>query len=225
MSGLDGSVEKSGCGRDAAAYVLGALEPDEARAFVSHTESCAACRDELAALAPVLDTLPGPAARPVPRALRRRVLRAVHAEPKARAMPRLRRFTPSSRAGWLTLGLAVSAAVIVQLGSAGSRVRVVPADIGQAHVRITGDHGELVVERLSPLRADRTYELWLLSEHGGAVPSTLFGVTSRGSADLGVPGDLHGVIGLVVTVEPRGGSPAPTTRAVIQLPLTHVQRS
>ena len=40
------------CGLDAAPYVLGALEPEEARAFVRHLERCAVCRDEVAALAP-----------------------------------------------------------------------------------------------------------------------------------------------------------------------------
>jgi anti-sigma-K factor RskA len=214
----------SGCGLDAAPYLLGALEPDEAQAFVRHLDGCAVCRDEVAALAPVLEALPsGAPPRPVPRALRRRVRRAVRAEPKRRA--RHRPMAP--RTGWLALGLAVAAAafVLVQLGSGRSPVRVIPASVGHAELRAAGGHGELVVDRLPALPANRTYELWLVGRRGQRVPSTLFGVTARGTADLGVPGDLREITRLLVTVEPRAGSLVPTTPAVIQLPLTHVQHT
>jgi anti-sigma-K factor RskA len=212
----------NGCGLDAAPYLLGALEPDEARAFMRHLEGCAVCRDEVASLAPVLDALPASApAQPVPRALRRRVRRAVRAEPKRQVRHR----PPAPRTGWLALGLAVAAAVIVQLGSSRSPEPVIHATVGSAELRTAGGYGELVVDRLPALPADRTYELWLVSRRGTPVPSTLFGVTARGSADLGVPGDLHGITRLLVTVEPRAGSLVPTTRAVIQLPLMPVQDS
>jgi anti-sigma-K factor RskA len=210
------------CGLDAAPYLLGALEPEEARAFVRHLDQCAVCRDEVASLAPVLEALPASApAHPVPRALRRRVRRAVRAEPKREA-----RHQPlAPRAGWLALGLAVAAAVIVQLGAARSHEQVIHATVGQAELRVSGGHGELVVDRLQALPANRTYELWLVRGRGHAVPSTLFGVTARGTADLVVPGDVHGISRLLVTAEPRGGSRVPTTRAVIQLPLQYVQPS
>ncbi|MGN6868742.1 MAG: anti-sigma factor domain-containing protein [Solirubrobacteraceae bacterium] len=212
----------NGCGLDAAPYLLGALEPDEARAFVRHLDQCVVCRDEVASLAPVLDALPScaPPHRVRP-AFRRRMLRAVRAEPKRRA--RHQPLTP--RAGWLALGLAVAVAVIVQLGSARPHEHVIHATIGQAKLRVAGSQGELVVDRLPALPADRTYELWVVSKRGHAAPSTLFGVTARGTADLGVPGDLHAVSRLLVTIEPRDGSLMPTTRAVIQLPLAYVQRS
>ena len=68
---------------DAAAYVLGALEPNEAARFREHLETCAACREEVAALGQVVDALPIAAPQhPVPRRLRRRVLRAVREDAK-----------------------------------------------------------------------------------------------------------------------------------------------
>ena len=230
MSARDEMARPPDCGYDSAPYVLGALEPDEARAFVGHMERCAVCRDEVATLAPVLDSVTASAAaHPVPRGLRRRVLRAARAEPRvAPAEPR-RRIRPVrylAPAGWLALGATmVAAAVVAQVSTPGPREHALPARVGQAQLRVDGGHGELIVERLPSLPSGRTYELWV--ERGGhrPVPSTLFGVTSRGTADLGVPGDLHGVTRLLVTVEPRGGSPHPTTRAVIQLPLTYVSRS
>jgi len=210
-----------GCGQDAAPYLLGALEPDEARAFRRHLHSCAVCRDEVAALSPVLEALPAAAPpRPVRPALRRRVRRAVRDEPKA--SPLASRGTRGKRpralsapGGWLALGLAVAAALIVQLGGSHTHARVIPATVGRAELRVADGHGELVVTDLRPLPADRVYELWLLSPGRAAKPSTLFAVTSRGRADIGVPGDLHGVSRLLVTVERRGGSLVPTTRAVV----------
>jgi anti-sigma-K factor RskA len=206
---------------DAAPYLLGALEPDEARAFVDHMKRCAVCRAEVAALAPVLDALPASApAHRVPRALRRRVLRAARAEPKPYRHPRasrirdLRRSTP---AGWLALAASMAtAAVLVQIATPRPHERVITASVG---------HGKLEVARLPVLPPDRTYEVWLESGTRPPVPSTLFVVTTRGTADVAVPADLHGVTRLLVTVEPRGGSPHPTTRAVIQLPVGRVSRS
>ena len=212
---------------DAAPYLLGALEPEEARAFVDHLERCAICRDEVAALAPVLDALPASApAQRVPRALRRRVLRAARAEPKTSPRGRtrswIRGLRRSAPAGWLALAVSMAAAaVVVQIATPRPQERV----IGHAQLRVAGDHGELDVARLPALPASRTYEVWLQSGTRPPVPSALFAVTARGTADVAVPADLHGVTRLLVTVEPRGGSVHPTTRAVIQLPLSHVSRS
>jgi anti-sigma-K factor RskA len=225
------------CALDAAPYLLGALEPDETRAFMRHLDHCAVCRDEVASLAPVLDALPSCAPpRAVRPAFRRRMLRAVRAEPRAlgshtRTHPRTRTRAAAIRrsapAGWIALGLAVAAAaLVVGVGLPHARTRTIQASVGRAALRVDpGGHGELVVERLAPLPADRTYELWLVPGHGHPVPSTLFGITARGTADLGVPRDLHGITRLLVTVEPRAGSLTPTSRAVIQLPLSSVQSS
>ncbi len=46
------------CGEDAAPYVLGALSEAEHSAFLAHIESCAVCREEVAALQVVADALP-----------------------------------------------------------------------------------------------------------------------------------------------------------------------
>jgi anti-sigma-K factor RskA len=209
---------------DAAPYLLGALEPEEARAFVEHLESCAICRDEVAALAPVLEALPASApAQRVPRALRRRVLHAARAEPKTSARPRTRALRRSAPAGWLALAASMAAAaVVVQIATPRPHER---ATSGRAQLRVVAGHSRLDVARLPALPADRTYEVWLQSGRQPPVPSALFEVTARGTAEVAVPADLHGVTRLLVTVEPRGGSPHPTARAVIQLPVPYVSRS
>ena len=72
------------------------------------------------------------------------------------------------------------------------------------------------MHRLPQLPAGRIYQMWV--QRGGAQPvptGTLFGVTSSGSASVGVPGSLSGVSAVMVTQEPSGGSPAPTTAPLI----------
>ena len=220
MSGPDPTARPRDCANDSAPYVLGALEPAEARVFADHMHSCAVCRDEVAALAPVLDVLPPSApGYEVSAALRRRVMRAVRSEPKAssvpRHRPRLPRWTLRRPAVGVALALAVTLGVVIAAGSGGSPARLIQASVGRAQLRIAGGHGELIVDHLPPASPDRVYELWL--QHGSRTPapSTLFAVTSRGTAVLGVPGDITGVARVLVTVEPSGGARVPTTRAVI----------
>ncbi len=218
--------EQRACGNDAAPFVLGALEPSDARAFADHMAGCAVCRDEVAALTPVVDALPSSAPRyEVSGALRRRVMQQVRAEPRAStARPRRQRWwslrsAPAARrpavVGALGLALALVAIATAVLGTGGSRTRVIQASVGRAELRIAGNHGELVVDRLEPAPPGRVYELWLQRGTRAPAPSTLFAVTSRDTADIGVPGALTGITRLLVTVEPTGGSRAPTSRAVI----------
>ena len=50
--------ETRDCGADIAAYLLGALEREEAVAFREHLDTCAICREEVSALGTVVDALP-----------------------------------------------------------------------------------------------------------------------------------------------------------------------
>jgi hypothetical protein len=72
-----------------------------------------------------------------------------------------------------------------------------------------------MVERLPPPGPGRIYELWLQRGSAAPAPSTLFSVNSRGTADIGVPGELYGVSRVLVTDEPAGGSRSPTGRPLI----------
>jgi anti-sigma-K factor RskA len=232
MSKDDLIADSRECGSDVAAYALGALDATEVDAFHRHLESCAVCRDELAAFQEVVATLPMTApAHPVPGDLRRRVMRAVEAEPKRQAerspAPRRR----ISVAGWLVprpalaLGTALALAIAVfaglQLNSSSSpATRLIHAQVtgrGTADVKLTGGHGELVLHRFSPPPAGQIYEVWLKRPNGQPIPtSALFSVTAKGDGDVDVPGSLHGVTQMMVTVEPAGGSRVPTHSPVIQ---------
>jgi len=215
------------CGENAAAYVLGALEPGEAEAFRAHLAECHACRDEVAAFEQITEALPASTGRSeVPRDLRRRVMREVRATPKsapARASSiRTRaptRFSPVW--GGALAAVVVAVIVVFALSSGGSSgPRTVQASVGSAELRIDSGRGDLIVHRLAPLPAGRVYEMWV--QRGSATPTptgTLFSTRANGSANVGVPGSLNGVSRVMVTQEPAGGTPTPTSAPVIVAPV------
>lgn len=215
------------CGENTAAYVLGALEPAEAEAFREHIAECAACRDEVAAFEQLTEALPAEIGRgEVPRELRRRVMREVRAAPKTAPASRAHtaraptRF-PRAWGGALAAGAVAVIVAIVLAGGGSSGTRTIQASVGSAQLHIAGGRGDLVVHRLPVLPAGRIYEMWV--QRGTAAPTptgTLFSTRADGSANVGVPGSLNGVSRVMVTQEPAGGTPAPTSAPVIVAPVT-----
>ncbi len=218
------------CGADAAAYVLGALDAAEAEAFRVHMASCSVCQDEVAAFRQVTAALPMAAPqRGAPRSLRRRMMRAVRAESRARQVGsgspanRSRRPVLAPRPGLLAAAAAVIAIVAVgvaELSSSGGSSRVISASVtpsgASAQVRIADGSGELIVRHFPAPSYGHVYEVWLKrSQRPPAPTSALFSVTSGGAADVGIPGSLHGVARVLVTEEPAGGSLVPTHPPVI----------
>jgi anti-sigma-K factor RskA len=226
MSPREAMSETHDCGGDAAAYVLGALDPAEAEAFRRHLEQCAVCRDEVDALGGVVQALPmaAPQVRP-PRRLRRRVMRAVRDIPNPAAEHRRRTLgfpAPRRALAGLVAGLAAAGAVLagVELAGGPTGGRVIHAQVsgisGSAELRITGGHGELTVRHLTPPPAGHVYEVWLKSQGAHPVPANvLFTVNVAGGADVRMPASLRGVAQVLVTPEPSGGSPVPTHAPVI----------
>jgi anti-sigma factor RsiW len=231
MTAEDRMSETYDCRSDAAAYVLGSLEPEEAEAFRQHLASCVVCRDELSAFRQAVDLLPMAAPQyPLPRGLRRRVLRVLRAERKAtppagrpRAAPSL--FGIPLRRPALAVGVLLCAALAtvggLELASSGSSgVRTIQASVtgshGRAELRLSRGRAELIVSELAPPPPGHVYEVWLARGQRPPSPTNvLFSVTSTGSGDVGLPGDLRGVSEILVTPEPLGGSRAPTHEPVI----------
>lgn len=213
------------CGGDAAAYVLGALEPHELEAFRAHMQECAVCRDEVEVLGGVMQTLPMAVHQyEAPRKLRRRIMRQVRHEPRAHGtaavrQPWWRRPRELFAAAAATVLAGAGVVVGIEL-SAGAAATVIQAQVarvaGSAQLRVSGGHGELVVRNLTPPGHGHIYEVWL--ERGSAPPvpaSVLFGVNASGDADVGIPSRLHGVSKVMVTAEPLGGTQKPTEKPVI----------
>jgi anti-sigma-K factor RskA len=222
-------LDREGCGSNAAAYVLGALSDDEGRAFRSHLQSCAVCREEVAALSVVADALPAAAPQlTAPSELKRRVMAAVREEaPRVSARPSRapnRLAFPALRLRPALAGVALAAAVIVLAVIAlapggGGGVRVIRADVlsprASALLRLSGGHAELSIAGLPQSAPGRVYEVWLKGAGRPRPTDVLFTVTSAGDATVGVPGRLSGVSEVLVTSERRGGSSVPTRAPVI----------
>jgi anti-sigma-K factor RskA len=228
------------CVGDAAAYVLGALEPAEVPAFLEHLESCAVCRDEVDALEGVVRALPMAAPQyPTPRRLRRRIMRSVHQQqaqsrrakaPGSDTLSALRQWvvgwSPGQWAGGLGVGATAVLVVVALLASAARPpTRVIQASVtsgtGSAQLEVTGHRGELIVRHLSRLPRGRVYEVWLKAAHSSPVPAdVLFLVTRHGNADVPLPRSLQGMTAMMVTAERAGGSPVPTGKPVIVAQLT-----
>ncbi len=130
-------IDPERCGGNAAPYVLGALTDEEHEAFRRHLESCAVCREEVAALQVVAAALPAAAPRlSAPPELKRRVMSSVRADARRHASrdasrpahaPTARGRAAAERAGarhpsalaWLrwrpNLAVAVLAAAVIAL--------------------------------------------------------------------------------------------------------------
>jgi anti-sigma-K factor RskA len=227
----------------AAAYLLGALEEREARAFEAHLAECPLCREEVDALAPAARALPA-SVEPVapPPSLKTRIMAEVEREaallaaagpeadrPAARAPRRprrswlglSRRLAPVAIAAVLLLGVAIGVGVS-QIGGSGERT--VQAQVldkarapdASAEVEVADDGATLVARGLPAPPSGRVYQIWLARPgHAPEPTSALFTPRRDGTATATVPGDLSGVEKMLVTDEPEGGSRQPTTSPLL----------
>ncbi|MER5262118.1 anti-sigma factor [Actinosynnema sp. NPDC002837] len=90
---------------------------------------------------------------------------------------------------------------------------------GTGTVVASSAHGEVLflAHGLPRLPEDRTYQLWLIGADGPRPAGLL--TSSDGQADPLLASGFTGREAVGLTVEPRGGSPRPTTPTVVVLPL------
>ncbi|MGH2831782.1 MAG: anti-sigma factor domain-containing protein [Solirubrobacteraceae bacterium] len=218
----------------AAAYLLGALNDTEAERYREHLKNCASCQEDIEQLRPVahaLATTPTPVVAAEP--LIERVMANVRAEADLlnAAGPQADRPTPTKTrwrqrrlallAGATSIAAATAIAVILATGGPSPKEHVTQASLaantpGHAQVRQSGARAELLVTGIPQPPAGEIYEVWLAKPHGTPQPTdALFSVTTHGNASVDVPGNLHGIKTLMVTVEPAGGSQHPTNPPII----------
>ncbi|MCW2999690.1 MAG: hypothetical protein JWN65_3239 [Solirubrobacterales bacterium] len=229
---------------DAGAYLLRALPEDEHAAFAAHLGICRACRQEVAQLQVVVDTLPiaAPQLAPPPE-LKDRIMRVVDAEadllraagPEADRVParqarRSRRWgaglllRPAVAGGLASILIAVGVAGGVLLSDDGTSTpptRSLAAEVSTAGstavVALQGDRAALHVTNLPSAPAGKVYQVWI--QRPGADPQptrTLFNVRKGdGSAVVPIQERVHRGERLLVTDEPDGGSLTPTGQMVI----------
>jgi anti-sigma-K factor RskA len=197
------------------AHALDALDADDAVQLEAHLETCDACRRELddlrettALLAFVTDPVEPPAS------LRAKILDAV-ADPapvRSRRPARLA-FLRGAFAG----GLAVAAiALVIGLavhgrsnGNASAEVHVLTGR-AQGAVIQDGSSSKLVLANLRAPAAGHTYEAWLIGANRKPVPAGTFSSAGK-TLVFDLKGDAGKAKTVAITVEPAGGSQAPTT--------------
>jgi anti-sigma-K factor RskA len=238
MSFGDSHIDPELCGDSAAPYVLGALTEREHEVFARHLESCAVCREEVAALQVVASALPAAAPQlNAPPELKRRIMASVHEElaglPEslsrdgargpARRSKRAAPAWPRWRALLAPTALAAAAVVVVLVialsSGGGSSTRVIRAEVipprASASLRLSDGHAQLDIAGMPQTTAQRVYEVWIKRSGAPQPTDALFTVTAAGDATVGVPGSLSGVKVIMVTSEPLGGSKVPTSSPVI----------
>jgi anti-sigma-K factor RskA len=211
-----------------AAYLLGALDPEEAASLERHLATgCVDCRAELRWLEPTVRLLPDSVERVEPPAgLRQRLLDEAGADLE-RAAPRERVRRPLF-GGWRPLaGLAalalIAAAVVVGYsiggGSSGGEAMTVVAGHPPgvtARIEGEGDAATLRLANVHQLPRDRVLEAWV-RRNGEVVPVRgVFLPDRNGHATAMIP-DIRDVDAVMVTAEPRGGSAFPTSAPMVTL--------
>jgi anti-sigma-K factor RskA len=219
---------------DLAAYALGALPEGEADELRVHLEECDACRQQLRWLQPAVDLLPRSVhQREPPRRLRTQLMKTVRAESREAARTDLG--SGRRRRWWAPLwrpASAVAAIALVAAGAAAGYLLRQPADDSSViaaraapgtpgasgTLELQGDSGILRVRGLPSLASNRVYETWVQRD-GTVEPSSLFVLRRNHTGDAAVPGPLEGADAVLVTREPRGGSPRPTSPPVLRAQL------
>lgn len=221
---------------DAAAFVLGALPEIEAQAFRREMmKDCELGRyvERLEAVGDVLLTSAPPIAVPdglgdaiVAEARRDLAARELLQSPRGGEAPAAqspsfldRLFKPA-----LGLGLAVLIAAFAFVAGqnftddepasspvASFKPMEAPDVSGSVKLMDGGVDGAMVeISGLDPSIGDDTYQLWVL-KNGEVSPSSLFTVDDTGTGSSAVMTDMTGTEAVMVTREPAGGSPQPTS--------------
>jgi anti-sigma-K factor RskA len=224
-----------------AAYLLGALEPDEAAALERHFAACVECRTELEWLRPAMQVLPESVERIEPSpALRARVMEEVRAD-APQPQPTASRSTASGfrhailgrlrpRVGLRPIaGLAAVALVFAvaigyfagddRSGDGTSTVWVGGAAPGvMAKMVRSGDSGTLHLANVRPLPEGKVLEAWVRRD-GRIEPVRALFVPDRSGKATTTIADMRGVDTVMVTAEPAGGSDQPTSAPIVTMAL------
>jgi anti-sigma-K factor RskA len=94
-------------------------------------------------------------------------------------------------------------------------------DVAHGTVIVRGRHVYFALSTLAPLQRGKTYQAWYLPKGAKAVvPSVTFPPNAQGVAIVELPIDARTVGAVALSVEPEGGSKAPTTTPIFVRPLS-----
>ncbi|MDE2573591.1 MAG: anti-sigma factor [bacterium] len=198
-------------------YTLGALETnlthcEDLTRIEAHLHECDECRHEVAMAQVGTAMLARSAAEEPPSELKSRVMAATLPKPRRKE---------ANFASWT----AIAAAIALLLGFA-ALLRPHPPAQGPVTIRLQstttaaagvvhaggGDNMTVDVANLAPLPAGRVYQLWAIAPGSRPAPGPTFSVGNDGKASVAMHAPAQKGLVIAVTVEPSGGSQAPTTR-------------
>ena len=229
------------------AYALGALDADEIAALEAHLKTCDSCQSELAEYGALSDSLLTaiPPKQP-PAALRKRLQSQLPSAQK-RVRPRLNwSFSQAAMAAAVVLLLAMNLYSILQVRTlqfeqarlarqyqTGETVLsmlsypttqrlAINSDqvVGSLLLDEDRDIVALIVWNMPDLPETQTYQIWLIDPQGGRVSAGLFrpeGEQAYTTQIVFPKQSLSHFTGLGVTVEPAGGSQAPTGERIFKV--------
>lgn len=218
---------------DLAAYMLGALEGDEAAALERHLESCERCQQEMRWLEPALHSLPESVQRQEPpKRLRQSLMAEVRADARGeRRSPEPSRWRGLFAArgmrvatGFAVVALVAAAVVGYEVGQGGSdspgggASTVVSRQPDGITVKMVseGDGGKLHLSGVGELPPDKVLEAWVEREGKVEAVPALFVPDRNGQAETTIE-DMTGVKTVMVTKEPSGGSETPTGEPIVTM--------
>jgi anti-sigma-K factor RskA len=231
--------------QDVGAYLLGALDEVETKAFERHLVTCARCMEDVDRLRAAADALPR-SVTPLspPPTLKRSLMEVVEQDAREAAgrspsrslrerlaalAPGSMRIRPAVAWGAAVVVLAVGIATgfgVARIG--GGEERTVSASVDHKRVPFasarlvlpgSGRHGAILrVHGLPNLSSNRTYQVWI-QEGREVIPGPVFGVRQDGSGAAAVPEDLDDADAVMVTREPRGGARAPSEMPIVRVTL------
>jgi anti-sigma-K factor RskA len=210
-------------------YALGGLEPDE-RAAVEAYLAGKGCRDAIARGRLSAYALAASVAEPPPAALRERVLAITKTHPAGQSsVTPPATVTPLRPSWWMQPGwLAAAAAVVVvvfvttwALESA-KRGGASWATACPVTTPLCPSNGRVVAASTTTLRleahgmpappAGKVYQAWYIRPGAPPTPAPVFVPDANGDASVELPVGAEKGLTVAVTVEPPGGSKAPTTK-------------
>ncbi|QIK75042.1 anti-sigma factor [Nocardioides piscis] len=216
------------------AYALDAVDEFERAQFERHLAECEDCRLEVASLRETTALLAESVAVPPPASLRDSVLAGIT---QVRPLPPVVE-PPARRAAWFPLLVAASVAAILGVGvaiwqpwatspetdslTAAEQVLRAPdaeevsldlGEAGRATVVRSVSVGKAVIQTEDMVSAPsgKDYEIWLQVE-GEMVPAGL--MEDDPDLTMVLEGDAAEATAAGITVEPDGGSPAPTSEPI-----------
>lgn len=211
---------------DLAAYMLGALTPDEATELERHLDGCERCREEMRWLEPAVHSLPETVERQEPpKQLRQSLMAEVRADARVEERParvRSRRWILKPAVGFAVIALLVAGVVGYEVGRDGGEegggASTIVREINGMTVKMIqeGEGGKLELAGVPQPPKDKVFEAWVERDGDVEAVPALIVPDRHGHAETTIA-DMEGVEAVMITVEPRGGSETPTGKTVMEM--------